>query len=164
MVHPGDTWPRFCSARPEKPTLRLGGRRSIFVAWPPTASCERRHVEFAEGYVGPSVGDSVRFPDEATHFTCEPCARALLGLRPGELANENCITPGCSGDEHENVVIAFRAALPADAPADKAIAYFSPEYAPRGWSVMSAEPDPRGPKTFAGQAWRVLCAPTPKLW
>ncbi len=61
-------------------------------------------------------------------------------------------------------MIAFRAALPADAPGDKAIAYFSPGCAPRGWSVMSAEPDPRGPKTFGGQAWRVLCAPTPKLW
>ena len=164
MPHPGDTWPRICPARHEKPTLWLEGRRSIVVAWPPTASCGRCGAEFTEGYVGPAVGDSVRFPDPGTHFTCEPCARDLLGLRPGELANENCITPGCCGDEHENVVIAPHAALRADAAAEEAVAYFSPEYDARGWRVTSAMPDPRGPKTVGGHAWRVLFAPARKLW
>lgn len=164
MPHPGDTWPQICPARHEKPTLWLEGRRSSVVAWPPTASCERCQAQFSDGYVGPAVGDSVRFPDAAIHFTCEPCARALLGLRLGELANENCITPGCSGNEHENMVIASRTGLPADATEEAAVAYFSPEYAERGWQVTSAIPDPAGPRTLGGQAWRVFFTPARKLW
>ena len=164
MPHPGDTWPRFCPARHEKPTLWLEGRRSIFAAWPPTATCEECRVHCPDGYVGPAVGDSVRFPDAATHFTCEPCARALLGLRPGELANENCSIPRCSGNEHENMVIVSRTVLPADATDEAAIAYFSPEYAERGWHVTSAVPDQTVPRTVGGQGWRVFFTPARTLW
>lgn len=134
------------------------------MAWPPTASCERCRAQFPDGYVGPAVGDFIRFPDAATHFTCEPCARALLGLRPGELANENCITPGCSGNEHENMVIESRTALPANATDEAAVAHFSAEYADRGWRVMRAVPDATGPRTLAAQAWRVFFTPARKLW
>jgi hypothetical protein len=164
MTHPGDGWPRFCPARHEKPTLWLEENRSIFVAWPPTASCERCHSQFPEGYVGPAVGDVVRFPDAATHFICEPCARALLGLRPEELADENCITPGCSGNEHENMAIASRTDLPADATEEAAVAYFSTEYGARGWRVTSAVPDPTGPRALDGQAWRIFFTSARKLW
>lgn len=134
------------------------------MAWPPTASCELCYVHVPDGYVGPAVGDYVRFPDSDTHFTCEPCARELLHLLPGELANENCITPGCSGNEHENMVIASCTELPASATDEAAIAYFSTEYSERGWRVMRAVPDSTFPGTTGSQAWRVFFVSRRKLW
>jgi len=166
MAHPGDDWGRTGSAPWEKPTLRLAGRRSIFVAWPPTARCEVCGAAGPDGYVGPAVGDQVHFPDPTTHFTCEPCARAGLGLRPGELADERCIIPGCVSDEHANKVVVSSADLPPDANQVDIVAYMSSAggYRARGWRVVGATFDPSGPRPANGHAWRVIITPARQLW
>lgn len=132
--------------------------------WPPAVSCEECGGQPGEGYVGPAVGDSVTFPNPKSHFICDSCARSSLALEPGELDDEMCITVGCTGYEHANVVNAPTNELPADASPDQAVAFFTPRYAERGWRVIGAELNAVGPATMGGHAWRVTFTPLRQLW
>lgn len=142
--------------------LVLDGRRSLFTAWPPDAACERCLQTPGEGYAGPAPGDSITYPDAAVRFVCEPCARKLLDLDPGELGGHAC-GPRCTLRGHEKIVMA---AAPEMDGLDRAgrVARYSKDYGRRGWRILDVVPAPHGPKAIGGEAWAILFTMERPAW
>jgi hypothetical protein len=143
----------------------IDGRRSVVAWWPPTAVCEKcgAAATSSGGYVGPVVGDVVRYPAPETRFVCVPCARAHVGLGEHELTGHTC--GSCPSDElHVDPGYHGRGELEDMSDAER-IAHVSAkdDYPARGWKVVAVQPAPHRLKT-TGTPWDTYITPARRLW
>ena len=163
-AHPEDEWSRYCPRSPVEPTLVLDGRRSIFAAWPPSATCEvcGEGPVAGAGYVGPVSGDSVTYPDPTTRFVCRTCARTGIGLGDHDWTGHQC-RPECRDTLHVDWVALPEGDLTDSTPKAR-VERFADEYATRGWTVTAVEIEPKAPAVIGGRYWTVFFQPTRPRW
>lgn len=165
MTHPGDGFDNICPRNWAEPVLVLDGRRSIVAWWPPTAVCEACSAPAGPssgGYVGPAVGNEVRYPAPETRFLCRSCARARVGLADDELTGHIC--SWCKSDTlHVDRGYHPRGELEAlSGPERVAHVMAKYDYADRGWTVVAVEPDLSLPPA-TGSPWAVRFRATREL-
>lgn len=162
MTHPGDDWPRMTPWSPrDAPWLVLDGRRSIHCGWPPTAVCETCKKNPVSGYAGPTPSDLITYPNPSIRYVCTVCARSHLGLEPGELSGHSC-GERCAGPTHTDSFYTPRSHHNGRSD-DELAALYAPEYATRGWLVLSVLPATWLPVT-TGERWAVQFVPLRNLW
>lgn len=128
-----------CSRRPDRPILPVHAVRSIYVTWPPEATCGTCGLRPAtgEGYVGPVEGDQVSFPTEGLWFTCERCARTAMGLDPVDPSAHHCLR-ACTEAYHVELVDRPTGELEQLTPLER-LTLLAPAYDARGWAVVGVD-------------------------
>ena len=162
MTHPGENWLRITPRSPrDVPCLVLNGRRCIPCDWPPTAVCETCKKDGVSGYAGPTSNDLIAYPNPSIRYVCTNCARSHLGLEPGELSGHSCVRE-CAEPVHTDAFHTPRSHHSGRSDGE-IVALYAPEYASRGWRVLSVIPATWLAVT-TGDRWAVQFVPSRNLW
>lgn len=138
--HPGDSWPRMCSADHQVLAVVIDGNRSILSAWPPGARCERCGAQPDRGYAGPTASDVVTYPNRAIRFFCEPCIRAALHAGEAEFRGHMCQQcPFADSNQHVEVQILQRGISGMPMSERLKLVEEAGNYARRGFVLESVE-------------------------
>lgn len=168
MTHPGASWDLRTVRSWQHPLIWIDGRRSFETGWPPGAVCEQCEAvpeNGQRGYVGPTPPESgdITYPRSDVRYVCISCARGKFGLVLDELTGHVC-SQHCRDGLCVDATIQPRGVLGPLTTAER-IARLKEDYAPRGWRVVGAEPDPRGPVTVSGESWAIGIVPAKEgIW
>ncbi len=164
MTHTGDNWQRKCARRTGTPAIRVGGRRSIFSAWPPGATCEKCDREFESAYAGPASGDWIEYPAPEMQFVCESCARSILNLGDRELYGLSCQDLR-RGDALHVTVKYYSSGTFEQLTNTQRIDQWSPEFTEYGWKVVKIEQSlsREAPDAIGKSPWDIWIQPRKDL-